>query len=128
MCGAISVISDINKLQVYAISKWINDSANMAIIPKNVIDKRPSAELRDNQYDPFDYNKVSPMVDYIINDLYDENQLIERGFDRELIHEIISRIHVSEYKRRQAPPGIKVSSKAFGIGRRYPINNQYRSR
>ena len=124
LCGAMSVISDLNKLQVYEVSKWINYSNNNNVIPLSVINKKPSAELRENQYDPFDYSKVSPMVDFIINDLYDENQLKEKGFELELIQEIYSRVHLSEYKRRQAPPGIKISSKAFGMGRRYPIINQ----
>ena len=127
MCGALGVISDINKLEVYEISKWINKSNSRRIIPKNIIHKKPSAELRENQYDPFDYNIVSPMVDHIINNQLDANDLSEMGYESELINEVLNKIHMSEYKRRQAPPGIKVSKKAFGMGRRYPINNQYRN-
>ena len=126
MCGALGVISDINKLQVYELSKWINDSNSKVIIPENSIVKTPSAELKEEQYDPFDYNIVSPMVDHIVNDLFDSKDLLKMGYAPEIISQIINRIHISEHKRRQAPPGIKVSQKAFGVGRRYPINNQYR--
>ena len=119
-------ISDINKLQVYELSKWINDSNSKVIIPENSIVKTPSAELKEEQYDPFDYNIVSPMVDHIVNDLFDSKDLLKMGYAPEIISQIINRIHISEHKRRQAPPGIKVSQKAFGVGRRYPINNQYR--
>jgi len=126
MCGAIGVISDINKLEVYEVSKWINKNSDKILIPENSINKAPSAELSEDQYDPFDYNIVSPIVDYIINELYDADTLIELGYDPDLISDILNKIHRSEYKRRQASPGIKVSEKAFGMGRRYPINNQYR--
>ena len=126
MCGALGVISDINKLEVYELSKWINRSNSRIIIPENSINKKPSAELSEDQYDPFDYNLVSPLVDCIINDLADTSNLLEMGYKIELINDIINKINTSEYKRRQAPPGIKVSKKAFGMGRRYPMNNHYR--
>ena len=126
MCGALAVISDLNKMEVYSLSQWINSYYDKSIIPDNIINKRPSAELRDNQYDPFDYSLVSPMVDSIINDLADKTQLIEMGYKADLIDEVLSLIHRSEYKRRQSAPGIKISDKAFGIGRRYPIVNQFK--
>ena len=125
MCGALGVISDLNKKEVYQISEWINDSRKDPAIPKNSIEKEPSAELKENQYDPFDYDIVSPIVDHIINDMLDQEALTKMGYDSALVKDIQSRIHQSEYKRRQAPPGIKVSEKAFGLGRRYPIINQY---
>jgi len=125
MCGALGVISDLNKQEVYQVSKWINKSREESIIPQSSIDKAPSAELKENQYDPFDYDVVSPIVDHIINDMLDQKALQEMGYDLELVTDIQKKIHRSEYKRRQAPPGIKVSEKAFGVGRRYPIINQY---
>jgi len=125
MCGALGVISDLNKKEVYQISEWINDSRRDPVIPKNSIEKEPSAELKENQYDPFDYDLVSPIVDHIINDMLDQEALTKMGYDSALVKDIQSRIYQSEYKRRQAPPGIKVSEKAFGLGRRYPIINQY---
>ena len=126
MCGALGVISDINKLEVYGLSKWINKTSSKVIIPENSINKKPSAELSENQYDPFDYDIVSPIVDHIINDLADVDNLVEMGYEIDLINDIFNKIHTSEYKRRQAAPGIKVSEKAFGMGRRYPMNNHYR--
>jgi NAD+ synthase (glutamine-hydrolysing) len=126
MCGALGVISDLNKIEVYEVSKWINSSSKEGIIPQNSIDKNPSAELREDQYDPFDYNIVSPIVDYIINDMMDKESISKMGYDIKLVEEIQNKIYLSEYKRRQAPPGIKVSEKAFGIGRRFPIINKYR--
>ncbi len=125
MCGALGVISDINKKEVYQISRWINDSGHDPVIPQSSIDKAPSAELKENQYDPFDYDLVSPIVDHIINDMLDQNALCDKGYDLQLVKDIQKKIHQSEYKRRQAPPGIKVSEKAFGLGRRYPIINRY---
>ena len=126
MCGALGVISDLNKIEVYEVSKWLNSSSKEGIIPQNSIDKNPSAELREDQYDPFDYNIVSPIVDYIINDMMDKESISKMGYDIKLVEEIQNKIYLSEYKRRQAPPGIKVSEKAFGIGRRFPIINKYR--
>ena len=126
MCGALGVISDLNKIEVYEVSKWLNSSGKEGIIPQNSIDKSPSAELREDQYDPFDYNIVSPIVDYIINDMMDKESISKMGYDIKLVEEIQNKIYLSEYKRRQAPPGIKVSEKAFGIGRRFPIINKYR--
>ena len=118
--------SDLNKIEVYEVSKWLNSSGKEGIIPQNSIDKSPSAELREDQYDPFDYNIVSPIVDYIINDMMDKESISKMGYDIKLVEEIQNKIYLSEYKRRQAPPGIKVSEKAFGIGRRFPIINKYR--
>jgi NAD+ synthase (glutamine-hydrolysing) len=128
MCGALGVISDLNKKEVYKLSKWINESSENPVIPRNSIEKEPSAELKENQFDPFDYNIVSPLVDHIINNIFDQEALTKMGYDSALVKDIHRRIHQSEYKRRQAPPGIKVSEKAFGAGRRYPIINQYRGR
>ena len=125
MCGALAVISDLNKLEVYALSKWINNSSGIEVIPDNSIKKRPSAELSDNQYDPFDYNLVSPAVDLVVNDMYSIQDLVKVGYEYEQAKDIYDRVKTSEYKRKQSAPGIKVSHKAFGMGRRFPINNQF---
>ena len=96
------------------------------LLRQNSIDKAPSAELRENQYDPFDYDIIAPLVDLIINDNMEKQKLIDIGYNEETIDDILNKIYLSEYKRRQAPPGIKISNKAFGIGRRYPIVNKYK--
>ena len=126
MCGALGVISDLNKIEVYDLAKWINSSKGKTIIPQNSIDKAPSAELRENQYDPFDYEIIAPLVDLIINDNMGKQKLIDIGYNEQIIDDVLNKIYLSEYKRRQAPPGIKISNKAFGIGRRYPIVNKYK--
>ncbi len=128
MCGAIGVISDLNKEQVYSVSKWINKTFESNLIPKNVIDKKPSAELSPNQYDPFDYSIVSPLVDEIINNQINKKQLIDLGYDSKIVDDILNLVNKSEYKRKQSCPGIRVSSKAFGSGRRFPIANGFMSK
>ena len=128
MCGAIGVISDLNKEQVYSVSKWINKTFESNLIPKNVIDKKPSAELSPNQYDPFDYSIVSPLVDEIVNNQMNRKQLIGLGYDSKIVDDILNLVNKSEYKRKQSCPGIRVSPKAFGSGRRFPIANGFMSK
>ena len=125
MNGGLSVISDLSKTDVYALSRWVNKEAGSERIPINSIEKPPSAELRPNQVDPFDYDVVSPLVSALIEDEKSPIELIAEGADPELIKDISRRIRINEYKRRQAAPGLRVTSKAFGIGRRVPIVNQF---
>ena len=125
MNGGLSVISDLSKTDVYALSRWVNEEAGSERIPINSIEKPPSAELRPNQVDPFDYDVVSPLVSALIEDEKSPTELIAEGADPELIKDISRRIRINEYKRRQAAPGLRVTSKAFGIGRRVPIVNQF---
>ena len=125
MNGGLAVISDLSKTDVYALSKWVNKNAGFERIPLSSIVKPPSAELRPEQVDPFDYDVVSPLVSSLIDDEKSPSELIKEGADPELVKDISSRIRINEYKRRQAAPGLKVTSKAFGMGRRVPIINQY---
>jgi NAD+ synthase (glutamine-hydrolysing) len=125
MNGGLAVISDLSKQDVYAVSKWVNESAEYDRIPENCINKPPSAELAPEQVDPFDYDVVSPIVESIIQNRESVDNLINKGLDKALVIDIASRIRINEYKRRQAAPGLRVTSKAFGIGRRYPIVNQF---
>jgi len=124
MIGALSVIADLSKNDVYALSKWIN-KYKQNCIPSNSILKPPSAELSPNQVDPFDYSIISPLVDDIIEKRKPLSVLINEGYDEELVYDIYKKIKFNEYKRRQAPPGLRVSSKAFGVGRRLPIVNNF---
>lgn len=126
MCGALGVISDLNKIQVYQLSQWLNENKGTEIIPDNTLTKPPSAELKPDQVDPFDYETVSPLVDEIIHDHPHRNDLISKGYDEKLVLEILTKIRINEHKRRQAAPGLRVSQKAFGVGRRYPIVNGFR--
>ena len=125
MNGGLAIISDLSKIDVYALSKWVNKKAGFERIPLSSIEKPPSAELRPDQVDPFDYNVVSPLVSSLIDDEKSPSELIEEGLDPELVKDISNRIRINEYKRRQAAPGLRVTSKAFGMGRRVPIINQY---
>ena len=125
MNGGLSVISDLSKEDVYNISKWINLSSGKNIIPENSIAKPPSAELRPDQVDPFDYDIVSPLVSALIDNEKSPSELVRNGADIDLVKNISKRITLNEYKRRQAAPGLRVSSKAFGMGRRIPIVNKF---
>ena len=125
MNGGLSVISDLSKTDVYALSHWVNEEAGSERIPVSSIEKPPSAELRPDQVDPFDYVVVSPLVSALIEDEKSPTELIAEGADPELIKDISRRIRINEYKRRQAAPGLRVTSKAFGIGRRVPIVNLF---
>ena len=115
MSGGLSAIGDLNKTEVYELSKWIN--RDNETIPRNIIEKEPSAELAPNQVDPFDYNLISPIVDKII--FGDEIEQNEQYLS------LKKKIDINEHKRRQAAPVLRVSKKAFGIGRRIPIVNHF---
>lgn len=126
MSGGLAVISDIGKRMVYSLANYYNACHGSKMIPHNTITKEPSAELRENQVDPFDYEVVGPLVNAIIEEHSDISTLISDGWDKELVKDLLHKVRMNEYKRQQMPPGIRVSSKAFGIGRRMPIVNHYR--
>lgn len=123
--GGLAVISDLGKTMVYSVARYYNRREGRDMIPENCITKPPSAELRPDQVDPFDYNIVSPLVDQIIEEQFSYKELVAKGYPPELVKKIMSLICHSEYKRRQLPPGIRVTRRAFGVGRRMPIVNKY---
>ena len=124
MCGALGVLSDLNKHEVYAIAEWLNHNKK-EVIPKNTITKVPSAELKPNQIDPFDYEKISPIVQKVITENKHLQQLLNEGYNENEVKEYLIKIRNAEFKRRQAALGLRISNKAFGIGRRYPVVNQF---
>ena len=127
MCGGLAAISDVPKTLVYRLAEWIN--RERTLIPVSSIVKPPSAELRPDQRDTDSlppYDVLDPIIAAYVEDGLDGAAIAARGFDPALVADIIRRIDGSEYKRRQAAPGIKISSKAFGVGRRYPIAADYR--
>lgn len=126
MAGALAVISDLSKLEVYAVARHVNKKNDREIIPERIFRRAPSAELRAGQVDPFDYDIVSPLVDEIIIHQKSFDELLASGYDQQLVSDIMNRIRLAEYKRRQAAPGLKVTGKAFGVGRRFPIINRYK--
>ena len=125
MSGGLAVISDLSKQEVYNLSKLYNRIKNKEIIPKGSIEKIPSAELKEDQFDPFDYSRISPLVDEIVENKKGKKELLEAGYEEEEINDVLRKIKNAEYKRKQAPPGIKVTKKAFGIGRKMPIVNNF---
>jgi len=122
MSGGLAVISDVPKTLVYELARYIN--TNKEYIPKRIIEKAPSAELKPGQLDQDDlpsYEILDSILKGYIEDFKSVEDLVDMGFDRKLVKNVISRIDRNEYKRHQAAPGLKVTSKAFGYGRRYPI-------
>ena len=131
MAGGFAVIKDLYKTLVYKVAQWYNSYKAEEIIPNNVFVKPPSAELKPDQTDqdslpPYDIlDKILEL--YVEKDLSFE-EIVERGFEKETVARTIQLVDRSEYKRRQAPPGVKITSRAFGRDRRLPITNHYRRR
>jgi NAD+ synthetase len=127
MCGGLSVINDVPKLLVYRVSNWINRERE--IIPSASITKPPSAELRPNQTDQDSlppYEILDAILDAYVVQNRSVEEIIKSGFDAATVRRVVRLIDLSEYKRRQAAPGLKVTSRAFGIGRRMPVAQSYR--
>ncbi len=127
MCGGLAVISDVPKTMVYRLAAWINRERE--IIPRASITKPPSAELRPNQTDqdslpPYDVLDAI-LEEYVVKGAAAAD-IIASGFDAETVRRVLRLIDLNEYKRRQAAPGLKVTTKAFGIGRRIPVAQRYR--
>jgi NAD+ synthetase len=122
MSGGLSVISDVPKMMVYELAHLMNE--NKEVIPERILQKLPSAELKPDQLDQDDLPPYE-VLDGILKAYIEENtgleEIIAMGFDPEIVRETIFRIDQNEYKRHQAPPGLKVTTKSFGYGRRYPI-------
>lgn len=123
MCGGLGVISDVTKKQVYELCRWINRERE--IIPQSTIDKAPSAELRPNQKDTDslpEYDTIDKVLQGYVEEYLSPNEIAQKyDLPIEVVIDLVHRIHRAEYKRRQAAPGIRVSKKAFRVGRRYPI-------
>jgi len=122
MSGGLAVLADVPKGTVYELSRWLNASG--AVIPQSSIDKPPSAELKPYQKDQDDlppYDVLDAILTAYIEERLEPELIAKRGIDRALVEDIARRIDRAEYKRRQAPPSLKISPKAFGVGRRMPI-------
>jgi len=127
MCGGLAVISDVPKTMVYRISKWINREREL--IPSASITKAPSAELRPNQTDQDslpEYDVLDAILEEYVVNCRSAAEMIKAGFDEQTVRRVVRLIDFNEYKRRQAAPGLKVTSKAFGVGRRIPIAQRFR--
>jgi NAD+ synthase (glutamine-hydrolysing) len=129
MAGGFAPIKDCSKLLVYRLAHWRN--AKSAVIPQRVIERAPSAELRHEQKDTDSlppYEVLDPILEAFIEDDLSVDQITARGFDRATVGRILDLVKRNEYKRRQAPPGVRVSGRAFGRDWRYPITSGYKSR
>lgn len=126
MCGGLAVISDIPKTMVYKLAAYINRKKE--IIPVDTIEKPPSAELRPNQKDEDSlppYDILDGILKAYVEESKDINDIVALGYDEVLVRDIIKKVDRNEYKRKQAAPGLKVTTKAFGTGRRMPIAQRY---
>jgi NAD+ synthase (glutamine-hydrolysing) len=128
MAGGFAVIKDVEKTLVFALCRDLNARAGREVIPAAIIDKPPSAELAPDQKDTDSlppYEILDPIIEgYVEHDL-SIAELIARGHERELVERVARMVDRNEYKRRQAPPGVRVSPKAFGKDRRLPITNRW---
>ncbi|MBI3404017.1 MAG: NAD+ synthase [Acidobacteria bacterium] len=129
MCGALAVISDVPKSMVYEIAKFVNRSAKRELIPESSLIKPPSAELRANQTDQDTlppYDVLDRILKAYVEDLKSPDEIADHyGFALDLVRGITSKVDRNEYKRQQAAPGLKVTSKAFGVGRWFPIAQKF---
>jgi NAD+ synthetase len=128
MAGGLALLSDVPKTMVYALARYINRHGE--IIPRNTIDKAPSAELRADQKDqdtlpPYDI--LDEILRFYVEEQLTTAEITAKGFDADTVRWVADKVDTNEYKRQQAAPGIKVTSKAFGIGRRVPIAQKFRA-
>jgi NAD+ synthase len=136
MCGGYSVLKDIYKTEVYALAHWRNEHVvdggcgpRGRVIPESSITKAPTAELRPNQTDQDSlppYEELDAILRGLVEEELSVAQIVARGFARETVTRVQRLLYSAEYKRRQAPPGVKITRKSFGRDRRYPLTNAFR--
>jgi len=136
MCGGYSVLKDIYKTEVYALARWRNEhiveggcGPRDRVIPESSITKAPTAELRPNQTDQDSlppYEELDAILQGLVEEELSVAQIVARGFTRETVTRVQRLLYAAEYKRRQAPPGVKITRKSFGRDRRYPLTNAFR--
>jgi NAD+ synthase len=137
MAGGYSVLKDVYKTAVFELSRWRNANRPLLglgghgpVMPERVIDKPPSAELRADQKDSDSlppYDVLDPILHGLVEEDLSVDAVAARGFDRDTVARIERLLYVAEYKRRQAPPGVKLGKRNFGRDRRYPITNAFRT-
>jgi NAD+ synthase len=136
MCGGYSVLKDIYKTEVYALSRWRNENVPEGahgpagrVIPESSITKAPTAELRPNQTDQDSlppYDELDAILNGLVEEELSVDEIVDRGFARATVVRVQHLLYLAEYKRRQAPPGVKITRRSFGRDRRYPITNGFR--
>tara|TARA_B100001142_G_scaffold140402_2_gene141881 strand:- start:6284 stop:7252 length:969 start_codon:yes stop_codon:yes gene_type:complete len=126
MVGGFAVIKDVPKTLVWELSRWRN--SNGEVIPENSITKAPSAELRPDQLDSDslpEYDVLDPIIELYVEDDLSFESIVSKGFDEKLVRRVIGMVNRNEYKRRQSPPGVKITTRAFGRDRRLPMATRY---
>ncbi len=129
MTGGLAVIQDVPKLLVYRLSELVNERAGQEVIPVSVLTKPPSAELRPDQFDEqslMPYERLDPILQAFVEEDRSLDEIVASGFDESDVKRVMSLVTGAEYKRRQAAPGLKITPRAFGRDRRFPIANRYR--
>jgi NAD+ synthase (glutamine-hydrolysing) len=131
MAGGFAVLKDVPKTLLYRLVRWRNAQAGRDLVPQGVIDRAPTAELRELQTDQDSlpsYDLLDQILERYVQEDRSAAEIVHDGFDPEIVARVIAMVDRSEYKRRQAPPGVKITPKAFGKDRRLPITNRYRGR
>lgn len=126
MAGGLAVISDVLKTQVFALARWMNRDGER--VPENTITKPPSAELRPDQKDEDSlppYETLDEILRLYVEEGISSRDIVIRGFEREVVRDVVRKVDLNEYKRKQAAPGLKITPLAFGVGRRIPIVQKY---
>ena len=129
MCGGLSVIGDVPKTMVYQLARHVNEAAGRARIPQSSLDKPPSAELKPDQTDQDmlpPYDLLDAMLERYIEREMNVAQIVADGYDEPTVQRVVRMVDANEYKRRQAAPVLKVTGRAFGVGRRMPIAQRFR--
>jgi len=129
MAGGFAVIKDVPKTLVYEVCEYRNGVAGTDVIPRDVLVKPPSAELRPDQKDEDSlpaYSVLDPILQSYVEDDLSFDEIVRQGFEPDVVGQVIRLVDLSEYKRRQAPPGVKITARAFGRDRRLPITNGFR--
>jgi NAD+ synthase (glutamine-hydrolysing) len=129
MAGGFAVIKDVLKTRVYELSRYRNSLGPRPVIPEIVLTKPPSAELRPDQTDQDSlppYDELDAILVAYVEEDRSIDEIVRKGFSPDLVRRVVNMVDRNEYKRRQAPPGVKVSPRAFGRDRRLPITNRYR--
>ncbi len=128
MCGAFSVLKDVYKTEVFALARWRNEQGDSALIPERTITRPPSAELRENQKDEDSlppYEILDKILYSMVECRMSAEEIVAQGHERAVVERVAHLLYISEYKRRQAPPGVKLSTMAFGRDRRFPLTNRF---
>jgi NAD+ synthase (glutamine-hydrolysing) len=130
MAGGFAVIKDVPKLLVYRLARYVNRRAEGPIIPTRTLERAPTAELRPDQKDTDSlppYEVLDPILQAYVEDDHSWGEMVAMGMDPDTVRRVIRMVDRSEYKRRQAPPGVRITHRAFGKDRRLPITNRFRA-